>query len=121
MGSFIEYLVNALLSLLILAMFVNAILSWLIAFDVINMRNRFVYQLSRFLDAVTRPLLRPVLKARVVAPPVEGEANAALIKLIAKTLDIPRSAVRLVAGQTARLKVLEIDGLDEAEVRRRLS
>ena len=62
---------------------------------------------------------RPVLKARVAAPPVEGEANAALIKLIAKTLGVPKGAVRLAAGETARLKMLDID-LDEAEVRRRL-
>jgi uncharacterized protein YggU (UPF0235/DUF167 family) len=63
---------------------------------------------------------RPVLKARVAAPPVEGEANAALIRLMAKALGIPRGAVRLASGETARLKVLEIDGLDEAEVRSRL-
>ena len=63
---------------------------------------------------------RPVLKARVAAPPVEGEANAALIRLMAKALGIPRGAVRLASGETARLKVVEIDGLDEAEVRSRL-
>ncbi|MEI9891644.1 MAG: hypothetical protein WDN45_15250 [Caulobacteraceae bacterium] len=55
MGSFLEYIVESLLGLVILAMVVNAILSWLIAFDVVNMRNRFIYQLTRFLDAVTRP------------------------------------------------------------------
>ena len=70
MGSFIEYLVYTLLSLIIFAMVVNAILSWLIAFDVVNMRNRFVYQMTRFLDAVTRPLLRPVQK---VIPPFGGD------------------------------------------------
>ena len=63
---------------------------------------------------------RPLLKARVAAPPVEGEANAALLRLIAKSLGLPRSAVRIASGETARVKVLEIDGLDEAEVRRRL-
>jgi hypothetical protein len=61
-----------------------------------------------------------VLKARVAAPPVEGEANAALVRLVAKALGLPRSAVRIASGETARVKVLEIDGLDEAEVRRRL-
>jgi len=61
-----------------------------------------------------------VLKARVAAPPVEGEANAALRKLVAKALGLPRSAVRIASGETARIKVLEVDGLDEAEVRRRL-
>jgi uncharacterized protein (TIGR00251 family) len=63
---------------------------------------------------------RPLLKARVSAPPVDGEANAALVKLIAKALGAPRSAVRVVSGETARVKVLEIDGLDEAGVRARL-
>ena len=61
-----------------------------------------------------------MLKARVAAPPVEGEANAALVKLLAKALGVPRSAVRIASGETARVKILEIDGLDEAEVRRRL-
>ena len=51
---------------------------------------------------------------------MEGEANAALIRLVAKALGLPRTAVRLASGETARLKVLEIDGLDEAEVRRRV-
>lgn len=63
---------------------------------------------------------RPVLKARVAAPPVEGEANAALVRLIAKAAGVSRSAVRIASGETGRLKVLEIDGLDEAELRRRL-
>jgi uncharacterized protein YggU (UPF0235/DUF167 family) len=61
-----------------------------------------------------------VLKVRVAAPPVEGEANAALVRLVAKALGLPRSAVRIASGETARIKVLEVDGLDEAEVRRRL-
>ena len=64
---------------------------------------------------------RPLLKARVAAPPVDGEANAALVRLVAKALGLPRSAVRIASGETARVKVLEIDGLDEAEIRRRLS
>jgi uncharacterized protein YggU (UPF0235/DUF167 family) len=63
---------------------------------------------------------RPLLKARVAAPPVEGEANAALIKLIAKALGLPRSAVRIASGETARIKILEIDGLDEAAIRQKL-
>ena len=59
---------------------------------------------------------RPYLKARVTAPPVDGAANAALEKLIAKTLKRPRSAVRIVGGEQARVKQLEIDGMDEAEL-----
>lgn len=63
---------------------------------------------------------RPVLKARVAAPPVDGEANAALIKLLAKALGAPRGCVSLASGETARLKIVQIDGLDEADVRARL-
>lgn len=58
---------------------------------------------------------RAYLKARVRAAPTEGEANAALEALIAKAAGRPRSAVRVVSGQTARLKQVEIDGLDEAD------
>ena len=53
---------------------------------------------------------RPVLKARVRAAPTEGEANAALIALIAKTLDVPRRTVTLAAGDTARIKRIVIEG-----------
>ena len=63
---------------------------------------------------------RPVLKVRVRARPVEGEANAALVALIARVLSVPRRAVDLARGGQSRLKMLEIDGLDEAEVRARL-
>ena len=64
---------------------------------------------------------RPLLKARVAAPPVDGEANTALVRLIAKALGVSCSAVRIASGGTARVKVLEIEGLNEAEIRRRLA
>ncbi len=57
---------------------------------------------------------RPVLKLRVAAAPTDGSANAAVVALLAKTLKLPKSAVRLVAGDTARLKRLEIDAEDAA-------
>jgi uncharacterized protein YggU (UPF0235/DUF167 family) len=53
---------------------------------------------------------RSVLKARVRAAPTEGEANAALIRLLAKTLDVPPRAVNLAAGATARIKRVVIEG-----------
>ncbi|OYW29471.1 MAG: hypothetical protein B7Z44_04570 [Caulobacter sp. 12-67-6] len=59
---------------------------------------------------------RSYLKVRVASAPVEGEANAALIILIAKRLGVAKSAVRLTAGATARLKRLEIDGVEEADL-----
>ena len=60
---------------------------------------------------------RLYLKVRVRPAAVEGEANAALCALIAKTLKLPKSAVRLAGGQTARLKTLEIEGMDEPGLR----
>ena len=53
---------------------------------------------------------RAVLKVRVQAAPSEGEANAALIRLIAKAVGVPPRDVSLVAGATARIKRLNISG-----------
>jgi uncharacterized protein (TIGR00251 family) len=57
------------------------------------------------------------LRVRVAAPPVDGAANEALVRLIAAELHVPRGAVRLVAGATARTKVVEIDGVDADAIR----
>jgi hypothetical protein len=51
-----------------------------------------------------------VLKVRVRAAPSEGEANAAVISLVARMLGVPASAVALVAGAGARIKRLKIAG-----------
>ena len=64
---------------------------------------------------------RPVLKVRVRARPVEGEANAALVKLIAKALGVPKSAVVVQRGGQSRTKMLVIEGLSEDEAKRRLT
>ncbi len=53
---------------------------------------------------------RVELLARVAAPPVEGAANAALVRLVAKTLGVSRSAVRFVGGESSRSKRLAIKG-----------
>ncbi len=60
----------------------------------------------------------PCLKVRVSSPPVEGAANEALERLIAATLRVPASAVRIVAGHQARVKRLEIVGADEEDFTR---
>jgi uncharacterized protein (TIGR00251 family) len=64
---------------------------------------------------------RPVLKVRVRARPVEGEANEALVKLLAKALGVPRSSVDLMRGAQSRLKMIAVDNLDDEAVRTRLS
>lgn len=48
------------------------------------------------------------LKIRITAPPVEGQANAHLIKFLAGAFDVPRGQVTLVSGDTARSKQLRI-------------
>lgn len=59
---------------------------------------------------------RAYLKVRVAAAPVDGGANAALLRLLAKALGRPPSTLRIVAGETARLKQIEIEGVDAAAV-----
>ncbi len=61
-----------------------------------------------------------VLKVRLVAPPVEGAANEALIKLLAKRLGVRRSQVEIVAGRRSRAKMVSVIGLTPAEVEARL-
>ena len=53
---------------------------------------------------------RAVLKARVRAAASEGEANDALVRLIARTLAVPPTSVSLIAGETARIKRIKIAG-----------
>ena len=59
MGTAIVWLVTTILSMMIWAIIISAVLSWLVAFDVINRRNRFVNQIAYFLDAITGPILAP--------------------------------------------------------------
>jgi uncharacterized protein YggU (UPF0235/DUF167 family) len=61
---------------------------------------------------------RPLLKVRVAAAAADGAANAAAIAVVARALGRPKSAVRIAAGQTSRVKQLELDGVDEADLRR---
>lgn len=61
------------------------------------------------------------LRVRLRAPPVDGRANKALVRLLASRLNVPRSSIELVSGATARVKRLRVEGLSEAELRRRLS
>jgi uncharacterized protein (TIGR00251 family) len=58
------------------------------------------------------------LKARVAAVPEKGKANKALILLIAQSLRIPKSSVCLISGDTARKKILRIDGDPEDLVKK---
>ena len=58
-----------------------------------------------------------VVVIRVTAPPVDGKANAALCRLIAKKAGVAPSRVEIVRGHTAREKVVRVEGLDVAALR----
>ena len=60
---------------------------------------------------------RAFLKVRLTAPPIEGRANAALVAFLAGELRVSKSQVTVLSGDTSRLKSLEIEGLDEAELK----
>ena len=55
--------------------------------------------------------------ARVAAPPVEGAANDALIRLLSETFDVPRGAIRILSGERSRLKRISISGVTAAQIR----
>jgi uncharacterized protein (TIGR00251 family) len=57
-----------------------------------------------------------VLQAKVTAPPVDGKANRALCKLIAKRLGVAPSRVGVVRGEKSREKVVRVDGLDRDRI-----
>jgi uncharacterized protein len=56
------------------------------------------------------------LKIRLTAPPVDDRANDALIRLLAERLNVPRSAVRIVAGEKGRTKRVEITGARREQI-----
>lgn len=57
---------------------------------------------------------------RVTAPPMDGKANEAVVRLLAKRMKVGRRSVSIVHGRHSRRKVVEIRGLSEDEVRARL-
>ena len=56
------------------------------------------------------------LKVEVQAPPDKGRANAAVVKLLAKVLGVPRSAVEITSGTTSQDKTVEIEGITAGDV-----
>ena len=61
-----------------------------------------------------------LLRVRVTAPPIGGRANAALERLLADALGVPKSAVRVVSGARGREKTVAIEGARQEEVLSRL-
>jgi len=63
---------------------------------------------------------RPLLKLRLVAPPVEGAANEALIEYLAKTLGMRKADITIRSGETSRVKILHLAG-DSAAILQKLN
>ncbi len=62
-----------------------------------------------------------VLCIKITAPPVEGAANAAIVKFLSDSLEIRRSQIELVSGEKSREKTVRVTGLSETQVRARLA
>ncbi len=60
------------------------------------------------------------IKVRLTAPPVDGAANEALLRFLALRLEVPRSALSLVAGESGRAKVVAIEAISSEDASRRL-
>lgn len=73
------FILNALLDLLWWAIVISAVLSWLFAFEVINRRNQFVYNVATVLDRITDPILRPF---RRLIPAIGGVDISPIIVLL---------------------------------------
>lgn len=62
-----------------------------------------------------------VLQAKVTAPPVDGKANKALCKLVAKRVGVAPSRVSVVRGEKSRDKVVRVEGVDAERLRAALA
>ncbi len=60
------------------------------------------------------------LKVRVSQPPEKGRANAALEALLCASMNLPAGSVKVISGSTSQHKVVEVTGVDDAELRGRL-
>ena len=64
--------------------------------------------------------LGEALEVALTAPPVEGKANAACIQFFAQLLEVPRSSVSIVGGESSRNKRIRVQGVSAAQVVLRL-
>lgn len=61
------------------------------------------------------------LKIRLAAPPVDGEANEALIKLLSKLFDAPRTRITILSGLSSKNKIVRLSGMTVDKVERVLA
>ncbi len=73
------WLINTVIDLYIWVLIAAAVLSWLVAFNVLNTRNRFIYLLGDFLTRITEPALRPI---RRILPALGGIDLSPLVLIL---------------------------------------
>ena len=73
------WLIDTIISLYIWALIISAVLSWLVAFGVVNMQNRFVYLVGDFFHRITEPALAPV---RRILPNLGGVDVSPLVVIL---------------------------------------
>ncbi|NBU28954.1 MAG: YggT family protein [Caulobacteraceae bacterium] len=98
MGTAIVWLVNTVIDMVILLIIVRAVISWLVAFNIINTSNRFVYEVSRFLEAITDPVLRPFQR---VVPRLGGIDISPIVAFLA--IKFVQIVFNIAAAPTLRL------------------
>jgi len=79
MGFALVQLINVVVTGYIWVIIIMAVMSWLVAFNVINPRNQLVYQVLRFVDAITEPALRPI---RRILPQLGGVDLSAIVLVL---------------------------------------
>jgi len=67
------------------------------------------------------PYAAGLLQVRATRPPADGEANAAVLRLVARALGVPRSSLTLVAGARARVKRYAVNGVSAGDLSARLA
>jgi uncharacterized protein (TIGR00251 family) len=60
-------------------------------------------------------------KLNLAAPPVDGKANEECVRYFAELAGVPRGSVRIVKGTTSRMKVVEVEGVGQEELERRIN
>jgi hypothetical protein len=72
------------------------------------------------LAGLTEVDCKPALAIRLAAPPVDGAANAALLAFLADTLKMPKSSLRILSGETSRLKIVAVRGISADDLHDRI-
>lgn len=60
-------------------------------------------------------------KLDLAAPPVDGKANEECVRYFAELLGVPKARVRILTGQTGRMKVVDVEGVSQKELENRMA